>query len=552
MPQPLVLLDRAYERAASEAGAAPPRVLIVIAGILRTFELTWPRMRRALLEPNHATHSFDVVISTGLERCSGKDIYSGCCALTPQMEEPRTSLAELTQKVERLCAPHLRGLQVAHAMSTAQRLRLVLARWSLREYVHVLVTRPDVIFFDPSTRHGPWSLAPVSTSQLAKAEGSAGASSWGRGRDIINLSKLCDRGRPDLAIIYANFLHANPHGDTTDRDFDYAQLACKPSALLPFYFHVRRPGQASCNASTGDVCDDMSSFSCAREYAACAGKGPQEYVAVRAGGPRLIGISRTKCTGFFCSVVAQFERTSLSLGTVEPLVAAKIHTPCTQRVPTKTMCAGYPERYRPTRQCERDDQMQSLMRQGATSEIVCTQFEMRMRKPARVGAKTARPYVWMKPCDGDRLAPSTQDGVRSSCGNADALVIRAPDHLVIPQDRCSERFTSSSEAIAACKKTDWCGGVAQDNGIGCLGPERQQGNWTRLGIDAFSGKLGKVCAGMSARVQQPRAQIHASSGAAHSHTQSQRHGGWLGGPRSGAGVARWPAGSSVRSAPNKL
>jgi hypothetical protein len=58
----------------------PRRVLVVIAGLMRSFLVTWPQLKRQLILPSEGEHvDYDVVISTTQSRCSPRDHRHGTC-----------------------------------------------------------------------------------------------------------------------------------------------------------------------------------------------------------------------------------------------------------------------------------------------------------------------------------------------------------------------------------------------------------------------------------------------------------------------------------------
>ena len=64
-------IRNAHHHAPSTA-ESKPAVLILIAGLLRTFEVTAPYLLQSVVTPN-PSHRFELIVATGLSRCEARD-----------------------------------------------------------------------------------------------------------------------------------------------------------------------------------------------------------------------------------------------------------------------------------------------------------------------------------------------------------------------------------------------------------------------------------------------------------------------------------------------
>lgn len=311
-----------------------PRVAIIVIGLMRTFESTWPILHDAIVVPNKASFRFEVHVATDLNTtCSNKDWRMGCCV------EPLESSAyhfaalppnELLRRIRATYAPYLRSVISSVSESQAERLRTLLSSVDIAEYVHILLTRPDVV---PVALSRPIpsipSVSPRDIHESARHSKVRAAT--------LQLSSLCTRQRAGLDLITGSFLHGH-NGFAFHRDHDWMAVACKPAALLSFFF-LTVPGQTAC--ATDGACPILSSSAsnhCMGLHAPCASPTPRP-PAIPAG-LHTSGVRQTTCgpgrEAWLCAPLAQSWRDHLGqLGTLEEagIFAAKLHAPNLKRCP---------------------------------------------------------------------------------------------------------------------------------------------------------------------------------------------------------------------------
>ena len=172
------------------APSSKPAMLILMAGLMRSFETTFVALRHSIIQPNLAEFEIEIVVSTDLDStCSDKDFETGCCVepvgggSRPSVESPYKWAAfsnpELLSRIRVTYAPYLTDIVSTAGGNLASRIRAGLVGRQLSRYHSLLVARPDVALVGNSGFSTPVMLE----------------------RDLLNEVRIERRGSPPVVRI---------------------------------------------------------------------------------------------------------------------------------------------------------------------------------------------------------------------------------------------------------------------------------------------------------------------------------------------------------------
>ena len=299
-------------------------VLIIVAGVMRSYRTTFAALQHSLIAPNEARYRFEVVVSTDIDvSCTAKDFAAGCCvepleaSAYPWANTTGAALlAEIRATYGALLADVVSLPATRNGSSTQQwaRIRAGVGQRRLDAYAAVYVTRPDVVL----TRGFTWPV--LKESRVRAALGSASPSSL---LPTVDLASECAQ-RGGLSLVEGSFVHGHGDGGGLVRDSDFAFLACDPLALLAFFFKTRAPNQPSCRREACAV--QANHAACAESWAGCAGCSRSRCEGGAQPQPPPVprefrdgGFARTSCAGpgaYLCTSLAQFAKSGRRLGTL--------------------------------------------------------------------------------------------------------------------------------------------------------------------------------------------------------------------------------------------
>ena len=402
----------------------PPQVvLIILAGLMRSYQSTFAALRASLIAPNAGHYRFEIIVATDLDvSCSNKDFNTGCCV--EPLNESAYPWAVVTGQALLDQIHHTYGNMLVDLVSgslsqnesSAQqegRIRAAIGRRQLDRYAAVYVSRPDVAL----TREFE---EPVLTEKRLRAELRRGSSQL---IPQIDLKKECAE-RGGLSIITGSKSRGGMgNGAGLDRDWDFAYLACEPAALLPFLFQAHA-NQTSCRHHSCAV--TAQSAHCQEAWPSCASSQPppvpEEFLEA--------GCKRTACVGaasMFCTIFAQFATSRRRLGTLERAgihaAIVRSHAPgeCGPVPPLERSCAYSRPWARPERCSAATDSIARYMLAGKPGEqLTCTFFEVREGKLS--GTRNPDWHSWLlrrsRGCHATAVGSADHRTARAGSGTA--------------------------------------------------------------------------------------------------------------------------------------